>query len=458
MKLKRAYRATDVNEVQLEKLLQRSEEGRVTVGLDIGKSSIYAVVRWPQGSFERPWRTKNPQDLHVLLRHLCQLAERFQVVIALESTGTYGDALRLQTHRAGLCVHRVSAKAAHDYAEVFDGVPSQHDGKDAAVVAELAAFGKSQPWPLPARSVRDAQLAYWVDRIDLQQRIEQVWVGRLESLVARHWPEALPQVKLKSLGFLKTLAQYGSPQEIGSDPQAALDLARWSRRLVTSPKIVRLVASARSTTGWPLLPPDIQRLQEHAQAILAAHQLIHHARRQLTPLVADCPTLTRMATVVGVATACVLWMTLGDPHAYPSGEAYRKAMGLNLKEHSSGKYQGKLRITKRGPALARRWIYFAALRYAQQGEVRDWFQAQKSARGTGGKRAVIGIARKLALALHAVATRQEPFEIARLFPGKPGTSRTRNASAVSSGSAAGGSAPCNPRDLSPGTISQQEKE
>ena len=36
---------------------------------------------------------------------------------------------------AGIAVVRVSPKAAHDYAEVFDGVPSQHDGKDAAVVA-----------------------------------------------------------------------------------------------------------------------------------------------------------------------------------------------------------------------------------------------------------------------------------------------------------------------------------
>ena len=65
----------------------------------------------------------------------------------MESTGTYGDALRARLTAAGLNVQRVGGKAAHDYAEVFDGVPSQHDGKDAAVIAELAAFGKSRPWP-----------------------------------------------------------------------------------------------------------------------------------------------------------------------------------------------------------------------------------------------------------------------------------------------------------------------
>jgi hypothetical protein len=40
-----------------------------------------------------------------------------------------------------------------------------------------------------------------------------------------------------------------------------------------------------------------------------------------------------------------------DPHNYPCGEAYRKAMGLNLKERSSGKHQGKLKITKCGPSI-----------------------------------------------------------------------------------------------------------
>ena len=68
----------------------------------------------------------------------------------MESSGTYGDALRRALGDNGIEVQRVSGKAAHDYAEVFDGVPSQHDGKDAAVVADLAALGKAKPWAYQA--------------------------------------------------------------------------------------------------------------------------------------------------------------------------------------------------------------------------------------------------------------------------------------------------------------------
>ena len=54
-------------------------------------------------------------------------------------------------------------------------------------------------------------------------------------------------------------------------------------------------------------------------------------------------TIRRQAEAVGTATACVLWVSLGDPKDYHCGEAYRKAMGLNLKERSSGKHKGKLK-------------------------------------------------------------------------------------------------------------------
>ena len=54
------------------------------------------------------------------------------------------------------------------------------------------------------------------------------------------------------------------------------------------------------------------------------------------------------------------------------GAAYRKAMGLNLKERSSGKHQGRLKITKRGPSVVRRWMYFAAMRLTQDPHVKPW--------------------------------------------------------------------------------------
>jgi hypothetical protein len=76
----------------------------------------------------------------VLVETLRTISARHSLTAAMESTGTYGDLLRAKLGQAGVVLHRVSDKAASDYADMFDG-------KDAAVIAELPAYGKSRPWP-----------------------------------------------------------------------------------------------------------------------------------------------------------------------------------------------------------------------------------------------------------------------------------------------------------------------
>jgi transposase len=415
----RAYRSTAVKQVQVSDVLNRLAEGPVWVGVDVGKLTALAVVRDNQGHFERPWKAKIPSELRELLSCLRELAAQRSLVVAMESTGTYGDALRQALTDAGLPVRRVSGKAASDYAEVFDGVPSAHDGKDAAVVAELAAIGKSAPWPLEPPAPRQAEMSVEVIWLDTQQSILQLWLGRLEALLSRHWPEATRLLKLTSGTLLRALAAYGGPAALAADQEAATKLAGWGGPFLKPEKIEAVLESARQTVGVRMDDASAMLVKRCAQQALAAEAQIREAKRQLETFVEQDPRLQAEAQVVGKATACVLRVSLGDPRDYHCGEAYRKAMGLNLKERSSGKHQGKLKITKRGPSLARRWLYFAALRTIQQSPVRSWYEAKRSKDKDRGNGALVAVMRKLALALHVVATRGETFSLERLLPGKP---------------------------------------
>ena len=152
---------------------------------------------------------------------------------------------------------------------------------------------------------------------------------------------------------------------------------------------------------------------------LAARAEIAKSQRCLQELARGIPTIQAQAQAVGVATACVLWVHLGDPAEYHCGAAYRKAMGLNLVEHSSGMYQGKLRISKRGSAQVRRWLYLSVLRLVSKGPVQRWYRQKKSKDGDKAKRALIGVMRKLALALYEVGAKGQTFDAMRLFPGAP---------------------------------------
>ena len=424
---KRAYRATKVKDIALENVLRTAPPGAATVGLDIGKYEVYAVIRWSDGRFQRPWKAENPAEVDAIVGLLRKVAQQRPLVVAMESTGTYGDALRARLDQAGLEVHRVGGKAAHDYAEVFDGVPSQHDGKDAAVIAELAAFGKSSLWPYRLPSDADVEMAYWSDWLDAQQNIQRLWTGRLESLLARHWPEATRLLELSSVTLLRALAHYGGPAKLAEDPSAAGRLASWGRRGLEPTKIERFRASAAQTVGVPQGARDAQRMQQYATMALMAYRETQQARRELQRLAKGNEVIQRQAEVVGAATACVLWVALGDPRNYPCAEAYRKAMGLNLKERSSGKHQGQLKISKRGPSIVRRWLYFAAMRAAQSVFVKPWFEAKKAKDKDRGKGALIAVARKLALALYRVGAHAEPFAPWRLVSQKEIHRKTRQA-------------------------------
>jgi transposase len=417
MRVRRTYRARPVKQVDLELVSEGREHQSVHVGFDMGKAEVLAVVRWANGDFERPWLVKNPDEIQELMVVLKQMAAQRPVTLAMEPTGTYGDALRQALSDAGLRLNRVGAKAAHDYAEIFDGVPSQHDGKDAAVIAELATIGKSVEWCYRPPSEVDQEMAYHVDWMDAQQRQYVMWLGRLEGLLARHWPEATRWMELSSATLLRVLQRYGGPTGLAADAHASGELRRRGGPFLAAEKIRGLIRSAATSMGVRQTIIDVRRMQRYAEQALTARAEIAKSRRRLEELARGNAVIQAQAQAVGVATACVLWVYLGDPKQYHCGEAYRKAMGLNLTERSSGMYQGKLRISKRGFSQVRRWLYFGVLRLVARGPVRRWYQQKKARDGEHAKRALIGVMRKLALALYEVGVNGESFDAWRLFPG-----------------------------------------
>jgi hypothetical protein len=263
----------------------------------------------------------------------------------------------------------------------------------------------------------------------------QVWTGRLEGRVARHWPEVTKLLPLNSVSLLKMLAHYGGPAEVAADARAAKRLAGWGRRLLTAEKIRALVKSAQETDGVEPGKYEREWIRECANEILSTRRTKQRSKRELKRLAAENAGLSKLGSAVGYATASVLWAYLGNPQDYHCGSAYRKAMGLNLKERSSGRYKGQLRITKRGPGVVRRWLYLASMRLLRNEGVRAWFEAKKARDGGRGGKALVGVMRKLAVALHRVTTEDGAFDAGKLFRRKRRTRRGTSARARQKGAA-----------------------
>jgi hypothetical protein len=299
---------------------------------------------------------------------------------------------------------------------VFDGVPSQHDGKDAAVVAELCALGKGSVWRWSPGDEREQRIALMVDQMEAAGRLRAAWLQRTEAVPGRYWPEATRQVKLGSGTMMRALSHYGGPAAMREDAALEQRLRDWSAGRFTPARVRRLAASARSTAAVRQTPTDRERVRWCAGRALAAHLEAGRYQRGLARLGAGHPVIARQGAAVGVPTACVLWTHLGDPRRYHCAAAYRKAMGLNLKERSSGRYQGQLKISKRGSGPVRRWLYLSALRLIRdEPRAREWYR-RKLRRGGATKLGVItALVRKLSVSLWAVAARDQPFDAGRMF-------------------------------------------
>src|ERR1700757_3649866 len=114
---RKAYHGIGVNDVVVERLLEGKADEPAVVGVDMGKHRFLSVCRWGNGAFERPWKVSNPSEIGAYVRLLERVGQGRKLVVAMESSGTYGDSLRQALADAGIGLERVSGKAAHDYAE-----------------------------------------------------------------------------------------------------------------------------------------------------------------------------------------------------------------------------------------------------------------------------------------------------------------------------------------------------
>jgi transposase len=223
--------------------------------------------------------------------------------------------------------------------------------------------------------------------------------------LSRHWPEILGILPLGSVTLWALISTYGDPASVAADTHGAEALMRRTGGPgLSEEKIQAVLASTRDSLGVPALPGERELLQWLGAEALEAGQQVRQVEREIERRVEHDPLLLPLAAVIGKVSAAVLLAAVGSPRDYPDAASYLKALGLNLKERSSGKHKGQLKITKRGPSLARFYLYFAALRLiARDPIVKRWYELKSNRPGAVKNKCVIALMRKLAKALWHLA-------------------------------------------------------
>jgi transposase len=411
---RRAYRRTAIKQFEPALIREKTESSRIVLAIDVAKEDMVAALADNRAEVLVTLAWKHLDDTPELLAKLDGLRRLgFAVEAVMESTGTYSDVLRHQLQGSGVPVYQVSGKRVHDAKVVYDGVASLHDAKSSAIIAKLHVDGRSSLWLDRTDSERELKAA--VSTMDIYQVQYLRLVHQMESWLARYWPEVTRLVDLTSATLMALLGRIGGPRDVAADPDAARKLMTgMSHRLMTAEKIEQVLQSAAQSVGLPLLPEERTALMTIASEAHRSLRAFKGAKQRVQEVAKGGPSES-IAPAVGETTAAVLVTEVGDPRKFPNSRAYLKAYGLNLKEKSSGKYQGRLRITKNGSGRARQYLWLAVSRWRKKDAIVQAWYAEKVKRDGGGKaRAVVALMRKLVKALFHVA-RGEPMDTQRLF-------------------------------------------
>lgn len=424
MKKKIQYRAVSVEQISLEQVSAKFAAGApVLVGVDVAKRNFMAALCDASGETLVRVRFEHPAQTPRFVGLLAELgaASGRSVEVAMEPTGTYGDALRYRLGSAGIKVFRVSNKHVHDGKEIFDSSPSKHDGKDASIIGWLHAHKRSRRWEeLSAERRR-------VRALVAQRALYDEPLGRLitqmEPLLARHFPE---------FAAVYDLSQRKTPWAILEAFSSPVQLARSTFEEVTqaikgkvrqAPRVEdvqALLKASRSTTGTAMEVEEVELVRRMSAEVLHLMKLRREVEVKIATLTEDIKVVGALRPCIGPVTAAVVYAYLGDPASYSSAAALEKAAGLNLVESSSGTDPRAhddvpRHISKRGASVIRQYLYLAALRLVQSDPiVKAWYQKRRSFKANQKTKAIVAVVRKLCRALFHLA-QGKAFDARALF-------------------------------------------
>lgn len=412
---KHGYKQTDVKKVNWQALRAKTENQAIIFAVDVAKTAFVGAIVTHEGTIVLTLKWAHPVDTPALLEHLLNDLGAARLEVVMEPSGTYGDALRYQFQRRHVPVYWVNPKHTHDMAESFDGVPSMHDAKATHVIAELHRYGRSREWQ--ELSVEQRNLRGLADELEVHQQLHRANLNRLAAVMARHWPELGEVAQLDLNCILTLLSEYGEPSAVAQDPEAAMAmLCRAGGSLLKTNKREQIIKAAANSLGVPCTAGERAHIQALAGDLLRTRQACKTVEKHIAQQAKAHDEVGVLASFCGNVTALVLVALLGDLRHYPNPDSLLKAMGLNLKERSSGQRKGQLKITKRGPSRVRFYLYWLALRKLQQDpQVKAWYERKVVRDGKRFKgRAVVAVMRKLVKALWHVA-QGKVFDGGKLF-------------------------------------------
>ena len=388
------------------------------VGIDIGKTKNCVRFRDTEGNDSRPYEFSNSRagfdKFYSLIQWHKVKYDAKRVIVGFESTGSYGIPLTHFLAGHNITTYLVNPVHTKRIKEIRDNSPKKSDQKDPLIIADLIQLGSTLTIIISKGSAADLRnLAHARERAtETRKRLH----SQMHELVFQIFPEFNRHIKnLLSKTSLYLLEHYTSPTELCrlSVDELGPILRKISRGQFSMKKTQELLEAARNhvgiTEGVSIIVNEICQL---VQLIKNLQEYISYLETRMEVILKTVPSSQIILSLrgIGVVTTATILGETAAFEGFTHASEIEKLAGLNLFEISSGKHQGQRRISKRGRAILRKTLYFAALNVVKkQGAYYDKYQSYLK-RGMPKNKALIAIARKLVRVIFAMVRNNAEFD------------------------------------------------
>ena len=338
------------------------EASGVTVGLDLGDKSSRLCVLDESGEIVEEGRVLTKPEA---LRRRFESLDRCRVALEV---GTHSPWVSRLIQELG---HEVLVANPRKLRLIYR-TESKDDRLDAERLARLARV--------------DPKLLYPIEHRDGQRQTD------LAVLRSR---QALVQVRTQLINHVRGVAKSNGARVKGC---STASFHKQAPKQI--PEVLR-----------PALSPILETIADLTRRIRRYDQLIERLCEERYPQT----TLLRQVSGVGALTALWYVLVIGDPHRFSSSRRVGAYLGLRPRRSQSGCDDPELRITKAGDKELRRLLVTASQYilgpFGGDSDLRRWgLELAARGRRNAKKRAVVAVARKLAVLLHALWTNAEEYE------------------------------------------------
>ena len=334
-----------------------------TVGMDIGDRWTHVAVIDPEGEVVAEIRIASTEP--EVRRCMSQVPAG---VVAME-VGTHS---RWMAKVVRDCGHRVLVANARELKLIYGG-DNKHDRLDAMKLARLARVD----WRL-------------LKPIQHRPDDEQADLARIAVR------ESLVEMRSKAVNLIRGMVKAAGGRVSGCATENLVDKAK--------DQIPERLKGA--------LAPILEQLEELNERIRECDEMIEHIARTKYPEV----ELMTQIHGVGWLTALTFRLTISDPTRFERSRDVGCYLGLRPKRNQSGEQDPDLGISKAGNERMRRLLVNCAHHiigpFGVDSDLRRWgLKLAEDSRGRGAKkRAVVAVARKLAVLMHRLWVSGEAYE------------------------------------------------